>query len=235
LSLWYVPSALVVLLGGGGVLGAHTGSLEPETGYRWFSWGMGIAAVSLVPLVFALLLEPLRGAATRALLVPLLALFTGVAPSLSALNAPAIHDITTDPADTLLFSPDVVGLEPGRAEVLAEQKRAYPDIAPLQVLTPAAEAFQHAAEVARAMPRWRVTSVDAVRSRIQAHETSPVFRFRDDVVIRVSALSQGDGAPRGGGSRIDVRSRSRSGLSDRGVNAARIRAYLAAYKAGGFR
>ena len=46
--------------------------------------------------------------------------------------------------------------------------------------------------------------------------------FTDDVVIRV--------ARHGGGSRIDVRSLSRQGQGDFGVNAARVRAYLAALK-----
>jgi uncharacterized protein (DUF1499 family) len=46
--------------------------------------------------------------------------------------------------------------------------------------------------------------------------------FTDDFVIRVTA----DGA----GSRVDMRSESRQGVSDFGVNAKRIRAYLSALK-----
>ena len=42
--------------------------------------------------------------------------------------------------------------------------------------------------------------------------------FRDDVVIRVSAA--------GAGTRVDMRSASRYGLSDFGANAARIRSLL---------
>ena len=48
------------------------------------------------------------------------------------------------------------------------------------------------------------------------------FGFVDDVVIRVEA----DGA----GSRIDMRSLSRQGVGDLGVNARRVRAYLAALR-----
>ncbi len=44
-----------------------------------------------------------------------------------------------------------------------------------------------------------------------------VFRFKDDIVIRVSA----DGT----NSKVDVRSVSRIGVSDIGTNAARIRAF----------
>jgi uncharacterized protein (DUF1499 family) len=47
--------------------------------------------------------------------------------------------------------------------------------------------------------------------------------FTDDIVVRVT--------PAGAGSRIDLRSSSRYGRSDFGVNAARIRAYLTALRA----
>ena len=43
--------------------------------------------------------------------------------------------------------------------------------------------------------------------------------FTDDIVLRVTAS--------GSGSRVDVRSASRHWRSDVGVNAARVRAYLA--------
>jgi uncharacterized protein (DUF1499 family) len=47
--------------------------------------------------------------------------------------------------------------------------------------------------------------------------------FTDDIVVRV--------APTTSGSRIDLRSSSRYGRSDFGVNAERIRAYLTALRA----
>jgi uncharacterized protein (DUF1499 family) len=71
------------------------------------------------------------------------------------------------------------------------------------------------------MPGWQVTGEDAAAGRIEAVATSRLFRFRDDVVIRVQAGPQEQGA------RIDVRSRSRIGQSDLGANAERIRAFLA--------
>jgi uncharacterized protein (DUF1499 family) len=51
--------------------------------------------------------------------------------------------------------------------------------------------------------------------------TSRVFGFEDDVVIRVRP------APAGSGSVIDVRSKSRDGKGDLGVNAERIRTFVA--------
>jgi uncharacterized protein (DUF1499 family) len=72
------------------------------------------------------------------------------------------------------------------------------------------------------MPGWTIVAADANAGRIEASEQSRWFRFIDDVVIRVV----GEGA----GSRIDVRSTSRQGRSDYGVNAARIRAYMGALR-----
>ena len=59
---------------------------------------------------------------------------------------------------------------------------------------------------------------------LEATSTSRLFRFVDDVVVRVRS----DGA----GSRVDVRSKSRDGKGDFGVNAERIRAFRARLNAG---
>jgi len=54
--------------------------------------------------------------------------------------------------------------------------------------------------------------------RLEATDTSAFFGFKDDVVVRVRASDAG--------SRLDVRSKSRVGLSDVGANARRVRAFL---------
>jgi len=54
--------------------------------------------------------------------------------------------------------------------------------------------------------------------RIEATDTTRMFGFKDDVVIRVTAS--------GSGSRVDARSLSRIGSSDLGTNAKRIRSFL---------
>ncbi|MBV9687983.1 MAG: DUF1499 domain-containing protein, partial [Alphaproteobacteria bacterium] len=59
---------------------------------------------------------------------------------------------------------------------------------------------------------------DPAAGRIEASDRSRWFGFTDDIVVRIGAS--------GSGSRIDVRSSSRLGRSDFGVNAARVRAYL---------
>jgi uncharacterized protein (DUF1499 family) len=67
---------------------------------------------------------------------------------------------------------------------------------------------------------WRIVASDPAQGRIEAVDQTPWFGFLDDVVVRVR--------PQGEGSRIDVRSKSRIGVSDLGTNAGRVRAYLRA-------
>ena len=140
---------------------------------------------------------------------------------------PPIHDITTDMDNPPAFVA-ALKLRPKDSNTVAyegpdlagKQRAAYPDIAPVKAKLAPAEAFKRALDAANAMPGWTVVDSDPAAGRIEANETSRWFRFTDDVVIRVAA----DGA----GSRIDVRSVSRVGRSDFGVNAGRVRAYTAA-------
>ena len=53
--------------------------------------------------------------------------------------------------------------------------------------------------------------------RIEATDQTRWFGFKDDVVIRVTEAD--------GGSRVDIRSKSRIGRNDFGTNAKRVRAY----------
>jgi uncharacterized protein (DUF1499 family) len=143
-------------------------------------------------------------------------------------GVPAIHDITTDTDNPPAFSavlPARAAEHAGGADyrdphVPQLQKTAYPDVVPLTAALPVAEAFAEALEVARSMPGWTVVASEPSAGRIEASQQSRWFRFTDDIVIRVA----GDEI----GSRIDMRSTSRQGRSDFGVNAARIRAYMGA-------
>jgi uncharacterized protein (DUF1499 family) len=54
--------------------------------------------------------------------------------------------------------------------------------------------------------------------RLEATDTTLLFGFKDDIVVRIT--------PHGNGSVVDVRSQSRIGGSDFGANASRVRAYL---------
>jgi hypothetical protein len=147
---------------------------------------------------------------------------------LRASKLPQINDITTDLANPPRF--DVLSRLRPRDRIdyparFAElQRKAYPDVVPLQVDLPVRTAYDTALKVINKR-KWLV--VDArppagVRREgiIEAVARTTIMGFRDDVVVRVMAL-------RDGGSRVDVRSASRYGLGDFGTNARRIVALLA--------
>jgi hypothetical protein len=62
---------------------------------------------------------------------------------------------------------------------------------------------------------WRIVSIVPDAGRIEATDTSFFFGFTSDIVIRVK--------PAGMGARLDMRSKSRERMNDRGENADRIR------------
>lgn len=141
-----------------------------------------------------------------------------------AQQVPRIHDITTDTADPPAFVAVVPLRKDARnpadyaPETAALQKQGYPDIAPLKLAVPPAQAFERALAAARAMG-WEIVAAAPNELRIEATDTTPMFGFKDDVVVRIR--------PADGGAVVDVRSKSRIGLSDLGTNAKRVRSYLA--------
>jgi uncharacterized protein (DUF1499 family) len=102
------------------------------------------------------------------------------------------------------------------------QRSAYPDIVPIVLAVPAAEAFKRIDKVATEMD-WEIVARAPNEGRLEAVATSDWFGFRDDIVVRIR--------PDSAGSRVDIRSKSRVGESDLGVNAKRIREFIARLKA----
>ena len=157
-------------------------------------------------------------------------LLTPIRQLLSRRGLPSIHDITTDPDDPPPFAAllprrtgNVSPPEYDGANAADQQRRAYPDVVPVDLDVAAARALDEAAGVARALG-WEVVAVDRTRGLLEAIDTTFWFRFKDDIVVRVRAL----GPSR---SRVDVRSKSRVGRGDLGTNARRIRLFSAALRA----
>ena len=160
----------------------------------------------------------------------------------TARRVPAIHDATTDLIDVPIFDtltvradnlenipddgrPDLAALDP-ESRWKAIHREAYADLRSLRLPLSVAEATQRVEALARARG-WQVARADRQGGVVEATATTLFFRFKDDVVVRVRP----DRA-RPGGSIVDMRSISRVGGSDVGVNAARIRAFLADLQAG---
>lgn len=226
LPLWLALLAAAAVVASG--YGARFGLWDWRTGFQILQWSP-YAGAAIAALAVAFMLVPkLRTGRLAALAA---ALVVGAAVAWfpwswlqTARAAAAINDIATDTANP----PEFVAIVPLRAGATVPatypgttanlQRRAYPDIVPLELALPPAAAHARALDAARAMG-WEIVAADAAAGRIEATATTQWFGFRDDVVVRVT--------PTPTGSRVDVRSVSRVGRSDLGTNARRIRAYVA--------
>ncbi len=155
---------------------------------------------------------------------------------MAALTVPAIHDVSTDLADPPAFQTltlradnldnipgaddkDMRGLTPLQRWALVHQK-AYGDIRSVRSNEPVPMVIAKAERLAKARG-WDVAISLPEEGRLEATATSAFFRFKDDVVLRVRPSETGEG------SIVDMRSVSRVGTSDLGMNAKRVRAFLA--------
>lgn len=214
---------------------SKSGALRPET-------ALGLLVTSFAAAVLALLMAVTasvviwrtgrRGVA--ALLVGsvlaggLLALPAWVAAS--AYDRPVINDISTDLVDPPLFSssPKAIAARRGAMHELTSsatrqaQTKGYPDVQPVDIDLGPAETYAGALKLVKAR-RWTVIEAQPPAAPQQIGHIDAVARtllmgFADDVTIRIAPSAPGR-------SRVDIRSASRVGLGDLGVNAARIEAF----------
>jgi Protein of unknown function (DUF1499) len=212
----------------------RSGLLENRPALATFGGALSLAVVALVLALAAFVviwMEGLAGlgAAVTAMVVSLALLAYPAYLGIKAYRLPWIYDITTDPID------------PPRYEALArlrvrdanpttyaglyaadQQRSAYPDLGPLGTNATAQAAYDAALAVVNKR-RWRVVDARPPQAgrregRIEAVARTPIMGFRDDVVIRVRAETDG--------ARIDARSSSRYGAFDFGTNAARVRGLM---------
>ena len=213
--------ALLVLLAG------------PATKFGFLPWQAGLGIFALAALLAGIggLISLVALLRRRGGLVAMIAAAAGIAAFavlmatvVAGRSVPPINDITTDPANPPAFVAITAATRGADAAPLdydpafsAQQTAAYPDVRPLMVESPPDEVFPRMLAAAEAMD-WAIVSSDQASGRIEATATVPWWGFKDDIVVVMS--------PSGNGTRVDVRSKSRVGKSDLGVNAARIQEYL---------
>lgn len=245
LSRLAAPAAIVALLVALGALamlaagpiGWRAGWWNYAAGLRtllpWsFFWGAGAVVLGLIAVGLAAIAGLRRSMIVAGAAIVIGGATASVPWHFNNLRGqyPPIDDITTDWTNPPQFVAAVPlrAAEDGNtpvyagAAITAQQQKAYPDIAPLTLTLAPPQAFERARATAERMG-WTIDSTDPAAGRIEAYQRSRWFGFADDIAIRVAAAD--------GGSRVDIRSASRHGRGDFGVNAARIRAYLAALKA----
>ncbi len=198
------------------------------TGFMAFLGGGLLAAIAVVLGLVALLIGRQQALPSRGKLLAAMAVssvFAGFLISRPMANGdvPAIHDITTDLANPPQFEAITV-----RADNLAGvgtvenwkklHSAAYADLRPLELARPVEQVTADAVRLAEAQG-WEIVKSDPVRGHVEATASVSFIRFKDDVVLRIMPTQNG------AGSRVDMRSISRVGVSDLGVNAKRIRAF----------
>jgi hypothetical protein len=145
---------------------------------------------------------------------------------------PPIHDISTDLVNPPAFvdvlplrgensNPTVYGT--GNRNMTPEehaqrQTEAYPDVVTQVFNEPPSAVFERARAAVDTLG-WDLVASAPEQGRIEATDTTFWFRFKDDIVIRITETPEG--------SLLDARSTSRVGVSDVGKNAARLRAFFA--------
>lgn len=161
--------------------------------------------------------------ATLGLVVALIVVSAPLNTVRTGAGVPMIHDITTDLEDP----PTFVEVPRQRAstdnsleidqDVLAAQKAYYTGIAPTMLAMSRPDAFSLVRDTVKELG-WQVHAEKENLGYIEATAATPFFGFRDDVVIRLTQSA--------GNVRVDMRSASRVGLSDLGVNAGRISDFM---------
>lgn len=249
-SIWLARTSLVLsiltlVLALFGAIGAGEGWWSLDVGMQSLT---GAFVLGLLTLILALIiLYYYRKEGRRIAIVTLLAIvFSGSYVGYigyhiaKAASLPQIHDISTDLENppqyvTLSLRQDNYSDIPGRKDpqyagldaferwqVL--HKKGYPDISSLRFDNSVAEVIAAAEEIATAND-WDVAAIDPANGRLEATDTVALLKFKDDVVVRAVPDDGGDT------SIVDIRSVSRYGLSDIGVNAERIRTFSAQLRA----
>ena len=139
-------------------------------------------------------------------------------------SLPRINDITTDIKNPPLYVAIIPlrknamnKIEYGGPEYAKKQEAGYPDIKTIYSKLNKEDAFLKAFSIAKSLG-WEMIADNLDAGRIEAVATSFWYGFKDDIVIRIQAEKNG--------SKIDIRSKSRVGRGDFGVNAKRIRKFI---------
>jgi uncharacterized protein (DUF1499 family) len=232
--LAFFDSLLAVAMLAAGVAGAHWHWMTPILGLSTFLLGTLVGFIALLLGLIGIMLtrNPMRAAARPRALVGTvfgaLTLLPVILIILTSPKVPAINDITTDfdhpPEFTnaqQLNANRGRDMKYDRTKYAYRQLQGYGPLSPLKMPEPPDDAFKAVQRTAAQMPTWTITMTDPATRTIEGYATSKLFHFNDDFVIQVRP---GDG----GGSLLEMRSKSRDGIGDQGVNHKRIMEFFAA-------
>lgn len=239
---------IVIVLGG--AIGTKLGLWSWKLGFAavmvrgpvmGVGWAPALAMLAIAVSLISVIVSFWTGSWKRSLAALLISLATVGAFIFiggKARQAPPIHDVATDWNQPLMFSEAVMKARGGEANPVVTDPVAPPQAGPLAgkrmaevnaktcpgaqpvvLETPVEDAYGRA-KAALEKAGLDIVTDEPGNGRLEAVATSFWYGFKDDVVARV--------IPYDGGARIDLRSISRVGMSDLGVNCKRVTALTAA-------
>ena len=226
--LAFYDGLLAIALLAAGVVGAHWAFMTPLIGFSTFLLGTLIGLIALLLGLIGIFVtrNPARATArpraTTGTVLGLITIMPVLLIILTSPKVPAINDITTDfDACPEFTQAQQLNANHGRdmkydkVKYADRQLQGYGPLPPLKMAQPPDDAFKAVQQSAKAMPTWVITVEDPATRTIEGYDTSKLFHFNDDFII---VVRPGDG----GGSLLEMRSKSRDGIGDQGVNHKRI-------------
>ena len=233
-----LDAILAVVLLAVGLIGAHFGLVLPMSGFSMFllSFAMAILALLFGLIGLARTSAPERRfGRPKAVAGIVLSLVIAIPVGFTmwrwmSMPYPEINDITTDYANPPAFvqppGSAADSMKYDRTKFEPVQSKEYPKLDPLRLDDKPDDAFTKVKAAASTMPGWIIVYDDPATHTIEGVQFSNLFRFCDDFVIQVRP------GPDANSSLVEMRSRSRDGTGDFGVNYNRIRGFFAMLKPG---
>jgi hypothetical protein len=182
-----------------------------------FGWATYIAIFAILLLIVSIIRKKSVVLSMFATLFSLPILLSAFLFNYTPTLYPPINDITTDTKNPPSYWDMPSPMEYAGEEIAKLQQEAYPDLVTTIINKPLEDVFNKALHIVQDND-WELISKDVEEGRIEAVASSLFFGFKDEVVIRITKVDEGVA--------VDLRSRSRLGKIDRGVNAKRIRKFL---------
>ncbi|WP_417526872.1 DUF1499 domain-containing protein [Marinomonas shanghaiensis] len=212
------------------IAGVRVGIFEPITGFSMLR--KSVFASLLLSLLAALSLGVCRKECNLAsrrffilvLLISLVYSLMWIGFYLQRASLPDINDITTDTdmPPTFLNVNFIRSSKENDLNYNSEwapiQAKYYPEVKPVFSSEDKSVVYDAAATLVDERG-WDIVAVYAGAGIIEATARTPIFGFRDDVVIRITQVENNR-------VRVDMRSCSRVGSGDYGINAERIESFM---------
>jgi uncharacterized protein (DUF1499 family) len=231
--LAFFDGLLAFALALAGIVGAHYGLTAPFIGFSLVLGGGALGAFGTLAGIVGVLrtAAPVRRSARPRAMVGLVLSLVVVLPLLGVFYThqyPAINDITTDtknPPEFVKAQQIPVNrmrnmkYDPAKYAAVQENAQVYKDLAPLKLEAAPDDVFKKAEIIAGEIPNWKITYSDPATRTLEGIATSALFHFNDDWIIEVRPGE-------GGGSLVEMRSKSRDGVGDLGANYHRIKSFF---------